>query len=446
MRHDGREVEDLREITIEMNKYLYPAGSVEIHFGKTHVVCNATVEEKVPPFLRGQGQGFVTAEYSMLPFATQSRTARERKSGVKGRTQEIQRLIGRSLRQAVDLEKLGERTITIDCDVLQADGGTRTASITGGFIALALACRKLVTDGVLKENPVAQNVAAISVGILADGTAAVDLDYSEDSQAVVDMNLVMNDDGDFIEIQGTGEKSPFSGSELNTLLNLGKNAIVDLIARQKEALLEELPTPGVREILVATGNAGKAAEFAEMFAPMGFTIKTLLDYPNLPEVEETGTTFAENARLKAETIAKLTQQPVIADDSGLTVAALDGLPGIFSARYAGPQKNPASNNAKLLASLAGVPAANRQAAFHCALAVAAPNAETLVVEAQWPGLIATIPSGTAGFGYDPLFYLPELNKTAAELTAAEKNKLSHRAQALALLKAQWPAWWEGVTQ
>lgn len=207
MRHDGRNVQDLRKITIETNVLKHPEGSVLISFGDTKVICAATVEETVPPFLKGTGKGWVTAEYSMLPRATNTRNRRESSKGkLSGRTMEIQRLIGRSLRTVIDLEKLGERSIIVDCDVIQADGGTRTASITGAFVSLKLAIEKLLQTKVLTNDPIKEHLAAISVGILADGTCVTDLDYHEDVALEVDMNLVMTESGKFVEIQGTGEE------------------------------------------------------------------------------------------------------------------------------------------------------------------------------------------------------------------------------------------------
>lgn len=235
MRHDGRTVQQLRPIKIETSVFKHPEGSVVISFGDTKVICSATLEESVPPFLRGSETGWVTAEYSMLPRATNTRNRRESAKGkLSGRTMEIQRLIGRSLRAVIDLEKLGERSIIVDCDVIQADGGTRTASITGGFVALRLAINKLLASGELTEDPIKEHLAAISVGILPDGTVVTDLDYQEDSSAAVDMNLVMTESGRFVEIQGTGEEATFDDDELNALILHGKAGIEDLIAYQKK--------------------------------------------------------------------------------------------------------------------------------------------------------------------------------------------------------------------
>ena len=443
MRPDGRAVQQLRPIKIETNVFKHPEGSVVISFGDTKVICSATLEDSVPPFLRGSGSGWVTAEYSMLPRATNTRNRRESAKGkLSGRTMEIQRLIGRSLRAVIDLEKLGERSIIVDCDVIQADGGTRTASITGGFVALRLAVNKLLASGELAEDPIKEHLAAISVGMLPDGTVVTDLDYLEDSSAAVDMNLVMTESGRFVEIQGTGEEATFNDDELNALILHGKAGIAELIAYQKEALFEAVEIEK-KTIVIATRNPGKAKEFAALFAKEGYQIKTLLDYPDLPDVEETGTTFEENARLKAETIAQLLQQPVLADDSGLVVDALNGMPGIFSARFAGERKSDAANNAKLLHELTNVPDEQRTAHFHCTLVFAAPQKESLVVEADWDGRIARIPQGDNGFGYDPLFIVPGYDKTSAELTSEEKNKISHRGMAVKELERTWKEWLEG---
>lgn len=236
MRPSGRTAEQLRPISITRQFTCHAEGSVLIEFGRTKVLCTATVNEGVPRFLKGKGQGWVTAEYGMLPRSTHSRMNREAASGKQGgRTMEIQRLIARSLRAAVDLTKLGENTITVDCDVIQADGGTRTASISGACIALVDALTWMTEKGLLKENPLKHMVAAVSVGIF-EGTPVCDLDYDEDSQAETDMNLVMTEDGKIIEIQGTAEGEPFSEEELAQLLSLGKQGIQNIITQQRQAL------------------------------------------------------------------------------------------------------------------------------------------------------------------------------------------------------------------
>lgn len=236
MRPSKRENDQLRDVSITTNYTKHAEGSVLIEFGDTRVLCNASVEERVPPFLRGKGQGWITAEYGMLPRSTNERNKREAARGKQtGRTQEIQRLIGRSLRAAVDLESLGEHSITLDCDVLQADGGTRTASITGSYIALCLAIEKMLEQKMISKNPIIGQVAAISVGVY-EGNAVLDLDYAEDSSAETDMNVVMNEAGGFIEIQGTAEGHAFSGDELNSMLALAKKGIGELVEKQAEVL------------------------------------------------------------------------------------------------------------------------------------------------------------------------------------------------------------------
>ena len=241
MRTDNRQPDQLRPITLTPNVMMHAEGSVLVEAGRTRVICTASIEDRVPPFLRGTGKGWVTAEYGMLPRATTTRTTREASAGkVGGRTQEIQRLIGRSLRSVVTLEALGERTIWMDCDVTQADGGTRTASITGAFVALVLALDKLRQSGALKAIPVRDYVAATSVGIVA-GTPMLDLAYDEDSRAEVDMNVVQTGGGRFIEVQGTAETTPFDRAGLDALLALAEKGIRELVAKQREIVGELLP-------------------------------------------------------------------------------------------------------------------------------------------------------------------------------------------------------------
>lgn len=235
-RIDGRANDEIRPITITRNFNKYAEGSVLIEAGDTKVICTATVDEKVPPFLRGKGQGWITAEYSMLPRATEIRNVRETLRP-SGRTMEIQRLIGRALRSVIDLSALGERTIWLDCDVIQADGGTRTAAITGAFIALADAINFLKKNNTIETNPINNYVAAISTGIV-DGEKLLDLNFEEDSQAQVDMNVIMTDTGQIVEIQGTGEAFPFSRQDMDDLMNLASKGISELIQIQKNLLLD----------------------------------------------------------------------------------------------------------------------------------------------------------------------------------------------------------------
>ena len=236
MRPSSRQADQMRDIEITREFTRHAEGSVLISFGDTRVICTASVEERVPPFLKGRGQGWVTAEYGMLPRSTGSRMAREASRGKQGgRTLEIQRLIGRSLRAVVDLQALGERTITLDCDVIQADGGTRTASISGAYVALCEAIGKLRKAGTLGDDPVHGQLASVSVGIYR-GTPVLDLDYAEDSQAETDMNVVMNDAGAFIEVQGTAEGHAFHREELNQMLTLADKGIREIMAVQQRAL------------------------------------------------------------------------------------------------------------------------------------------------------------------------------------------------------------------
>lgn len=251
MRSHGREANERRPMNLTININKYAEGSVYIEAGDTKVMCTATVDEKVPMFMKGQGKGWVTAEYSMLPRATQTRNQRESARGKQsGRTMEIQRLIGRSLRSVVNLQALGERSVTIDCDVLQADGGTRTTSITGAFIAMALAMHKISQKHALPVFPITDYLASVSVGIVGENTL-LDLNYEEDSKAKVDMNVVMTGTGQFVEIQGTGEENPFSRTELDTMLALAEKGIQEMIGQQREAL-------GAIALQIGGGQPGSA--------------------------------------------------------------------------------------------------------------------------------------------------------------------------------------------
>ena len=428
LREDGRKFNEERKIKITKDVNIYAEGSVLIEVGNTKVICTASVSEKVPPFLRGTGKGWVTAEYSMLPRATNERNQREASKGkLTGRTVEIQRLIGRALRSAIDLEKLGERLVTIDCDVIQADGGTRTTSITGGYVALALAIKKLLKEEILEENPLIANVAAISVGKI-DSELIVDLKYSEDSAAEVDMNVIMNKKGEFIEVQGTGEESTFTRTELNGLLDLAEASIKRIIDLQDKVIEQEN-----LKIFLATGNKHKIEEISDIFSDIeNVEILSIKDGVEIPEVIEDGTTFEENSKKKAVEIAKFLNMITIADDSGLCVDALNGEPGVYSARYSGTGDD-LKNNEKLIENLKGVE--NRKAKFVSVITLAKPNGETFSFEGEILGEIVDNPRGNTGFGYDPHFYVEEYQKTLAQLPEL-KNKISHRAKALEKLKKE----------
>ena len=423
-RNDGRAPSQLRPCTIETDFVGSAYGSCLVSMGKTRVICTASVEESVPPFLRGQGKGWVTAEYAMLPASTGQRKARD---GIKkdGRSVEIQRLIGRSLRQAVDMELLGERTVYLDCDVLEADGGTRTAAITGAFVALACAVSRLLTEGKLTLSPIITQVAAVSAGIVQH-TPCLDLCYIEDSRAQVDMNAVMNSAGDFIELQGTGEGRAFTKCEWDILTGYAGEGIRRLMSIQREALGARSACILPRDTLVAaTGNPHKLKELKSLLNGH-FRLISMKEAGFTDEIEENGDTFAQNALIKAEAITRATGLCAIADDSGLSVDALGGAPGVHSARYAGTHGDDTANNMLLLQNLQG--AESRSARFVCAMALTRPGREPLITQGECPGEILRAPRGNSGFGYDPLF-LYESGQTFAQMPDEEKNKVSHRYQA-----------------
>ena len=423
-RIDQRKDNQPRLCTIVPNFMETADGSCLISTGKTRVICTASVEEGVPPFLRNTGRGWVTAEYAMLPASTGRRKQRD---GIKkdGRSVEIQRLIGRSLRQAVDMNKLGERTITLDCDVLTADGGTRTASITGAYVALVLAVNKLMQNGLIEENPIIGQVAAVSAGIV-DDQPMLDLCYVEDSNAQTDMNLVMNQRGEFIELQGTGEGRAFTNIELNSILDMGRAGVRSLMRAQRKALEgqgEWLLPP--KRIVVATGNAHKLKELGEIFGGM-VELVSMKDAGFKGDIVEDGETFEANSAIKAEAVANVTGLPALADDSGLSVDALGGAPGVYSARYAGDHGDDNANNDLLLKNMENE--TNRICRFVCAMALALPGEETRVVRGECVGELLYERAGQGGFGYDPLFKY-HTGKTFGEMTEKEKNAVSHRAVA-----------------
>ncbi len=425
MRADGRRPDEKRPVTIETDFVRTAYGSCLIATGNTRVICTASVEETVPPFLRDKGQGWITAEYAMLPASTPERKKRD---GIKkdGRSVEIQRLIGRSLRQAVDLKALGERTITLDCDVLEADGGTRTASITGAMVALTCAVDRLIREKKLLISPIVHQVAAVSAGIVGN-EPCLDLCYQEDSSAQVDMNFVMNERREFIELQGTGEGRAFNHDELNALMGYGMKGISELMQLQREALGERARHIAPKPLLLAaTGNEHKLRELQEMFRDY-YTLAPMTAAGFCGPIDENASTFAGNAIIKAEAVCQATGLPAIGDDSGLSVDALDGEPGVLSARYAGEHGNDEANNDLLLSRMEGKE--DRSAHFECALALKIPGKDPVVAEGSCPGVILYKRRGSGGFGYDPLFLYEPMNKTYAEMNAAEKNEVSHRARA-----------------
>ncbi|MDI9520069.1 MAG: ribonuclease PH [Bacillota bacterium] len=424
-RFDGRKPDQLRKIEIIPDFVSTAAGSCLISSGGTRVIVTASVEEGVPPFLRGKQQGWLTAEYAMLPASTGRRKSRD---GIKkdGRGVEISRLIGRALRQAVDLTRLGERTITIDCDVLEADGGTRTASITGGFIALCLAVSKLIEEGNLKESPIHKQIAAVSCGIVKN-EALLDLCYVEDSQADADMNFVMDDTFSFVEVQGTGEGSSFAKSQMLKMMDFAEEGVRQLMAAQRAALGEKARFIRQKQkLVIASGNQHKIKELQTMLKER-YEVIGMREAGFTGEVEETADSFEGNAILKAEAVSKATGYLTLADDSGLEVDALNGQPGVHSARYAGDHGNDKANNDLLLKNMESN--LNRSARFVSALALASPFCKTRVFLGTCEGTIIHAPRGSGGFGYDPLFET-DSGKTFAEMNETEKNAVSHRARAM----------------
>ena len=430
-----RKADEMRKIKITPDFTEMAAGSVLIECGKTRVLCTSSVVENVPPFKRGSGQGWLTAEYAMLPGSTPTRKERD---GLKkdGRGVEIQRLIGRSLRACVDLTRLGERTIYIDCDVLQADGGTRTASITGAFCALTIAVDKLIRKGLIVDSPIVKQLAAVSVGII-DNVPTLDLEYAQDSRAQVDMNVIMTRESDgsmrYVEVQGTGEGRTFSKAEMDKLLLLAKKGITKLMKAQLTCVGERAYVIGKKpRLVVATRNFGKLKELKKLLGDM-YEVMSIAEAGATSDPEETGETFAENALIKAQALMDELKCATIADDSGLVVDALGGKPGVYSARYAGVHGDDEANNQKLLKELENVPAP-RTARFACAIALTRPGHKPLICEGVCEGRIAFEKRGDDGFGYDPLFEADALGgRTFAEAGVEEKNAISHRGNAIQAL-------------
>ena len=426
-----RAPDELRMVRILPDYTEMAAGSVLICCGRTRVICTASVQEGVPSFLRGRGKGWLTAEYAMLPGATPQRKQRD---GVKkdGRGVEIQRLIGRSLRAACDLTRLGERTVYIDCDVIQADGGTRTASITGAFVALCIAVDRLIEQGALVDSPIIRQVAAVSAGVI-DDVCTLDLEYAQDSRAQVDMNIVMTRDGrgslGFVEVQGTGEGRSYTRAELDRLLALGEKGCLELMDAQREALGSRAGVICQKPRLVlASNNFGKLKELRQLLGDR-FDVRSMREMGVETDVEETGQTFEENALIKAKALMDICHCATLADDSGLCVDQLDGRPGVHSARYCGVHGDDEANNQLLLKELADKPAPHK-AHYGAAVALCRPGREPVIVYGRCEGEIIGEYRGEGGFGYDPLFLSDDLGVTFAEAEPEAKNGVSHRAKAI----------------
>ena len=438
-RRDNRLVNEIRDVKITRNFTKYAQGSVLIEVGETKVICTAAVEDGVPPFLKGSGTGWISAEYSMLPSSTQKRKKRDISRGkLDGRSQEIQRLIGRAIRSSVNLSELGERTIWIDCDVIQADGGTRTASITGAYVAVCDALYSLKKDNIIKKMPVTTLMSAISVGII-NGEVMLDICYEEDSVAEIDCNVVMNHRGEFIEIQGTGEERPFTKLELVKILEYAEKGNRELMRIQREVLGEVsdeiIGCEYKKEAVIATGNKHKLDEISQLLSDYDFKITSLKD-ENLEgiEIEENGRTFEHNAIIKATEICKRTNKIAIADDSGLEVDCLDKRPGVYSARYSGENATDEENRKKLFEELKDIPLENRRARFVSVIAVVFPDGKKAHYRGEVEGHIGFEEKGENGFGYDCMFIPEGYDITFAEMKPEEKNKLSHRYNALKKMK------------
>ena len=435
---DGRAADEARPVSITTDLTRSATGSCLIATGNTRVICTASVVDGVPPFLKGKGTGWLTAEYAMLPASTNTRKSREFLKR-DGRSMEIQRLIGRSLRQAVDLSLLGEKTVYIDCDVLEADGGTRTASITGAFVALCLAVDRCLKEGRLADSPVVRQVAAISAGIV-DGECVLDLDYARDSRAQADVNIVMTRGADggtgYAEVQGTGEGRPYTREELGTLLGLADKGIRALMDAQLSALGERAYVIGKKPSLVlASNNFGKLRELRQLLGDR-FDVMSMREAGFTEDIEETGSTFRENALIKANAVMAATGRACLADDSGLVTDALMGRPGVYSARYSGVHGDDEANIVKLLQDMENVPDGERTARFCCCAALCRPGREPLTAEGVCEGRILREKEGSGGFGYDPVFYCTELGKSFGLADPEEKHSVSHRSRAIANLIAQ----------
>ena len=426
-----RAPDELRMVRIIPDYTEMAAGSVLICCGRTRVICTASVQEGVPSFLQGKGKGWLTAEYAMLPGSTLQRKARD---GVKkdGRGVEIQRLIGRSLRAACDLTRLGERTVYIDCDVIQADGGTRTAAITGAFAALCIAVDRLIEQGTLVDSPIIRQVAAVSVGVI-DDVCTLDLEYAQDSRAQVDMNIVMTRDGrgslGFVEVQGTGEGRSYTRAELDRLLALGEKGCLELMDAQREALGSRAGVICQKPRLVlASNNFGKLKELRQLLGDR-FDVRSMRELGVETDVEETGDTFEENALIKAKALMDICHCATLADDSGLCVDQLGGRPGVHSARYCGVHGDDEANNQLLLKELSDKPTPHK-AHYGAAVALCRPGREPVIVYGRCEGEIISEYRGEGGFGYDPLFLSDDLGVTFAEADPEAKNGVSHRARAI----------------
>ena len=409
MRHDGRAEDELRPLDLLPGFVETADGSVLFSIGRTRVICTASIDADTPRWLRGTGRGWVSAEYGMLPASTGQRKQRDSSRGrPDGRSIEIQRLIGRSLRAIVDLQALGERTVWVDCDVLQADGGTRCASICGGYVALHRALGALVDAGTLSALPLTAGVAAVSCGIV-EGEAVLDLDYKEDSSAEVDLNVVMTSGGRLVEVQGTAEGQPFDRAQLDRLLELGAAGMQRIEAAQLAG--GRRPAMSRLRAVLATGNAGKAAELSRL---LGADVEA-----RAIDVAEDADSYAGNALLKARAaLADAGGLIGLGDDSGIEVAALGGEPGLRSARWTGP--GDADRNAALLARIAR--AADRSATFVCVLAAALPDGREIARGGPGRGRPRAGPARRRGLWLRPALRAPRRHAHGRRALAGREGR------------------------
>lgn len=422
MRYNGRYAFDHREVSFTTQDKKYPFATITYKQGETKLAISL-VDCDTP----AASVLYFPEDATALDEVTRQHTAAE---------------LSRNLDQLLQKIIISEQPFAfkVIVTITQADGSLTAATINALYLVLKQAIAK---QAMSKQATFAlvDDFAAVTLA-QQETEILIDPDAFEEAQARFSTTIVMCKDGRFLEWYNQSSEA-FMIERINESFIFGQRAAESLLAELMTTSQQEIPSLEDKTIMIATNNQGKAKEFEALFAQAGYKIKTLADYPELPEVEETGQTFAENACLKAETIAQQLNIPVLADDSGLKVDALNGLPGVYSARFAGLQKSDAANNAKLLHELTDVPDEARTAQFHCTLAFAAPKHETLVVSAEWPGVIGRIPRGEHGFGYDPLFIVPNTKKTAAELTGPEKNAISHRGQAMIKLAAIWQEWLEG---
>ena len=440
-RGDGRALDELRPVSFERDYTVMAPGSVLVSFGQTKVLCTASVEDRVPPWMRGSGKGWVTAEYSMLPGSTPERASREAAKGKQsGRTQEIQRLIARSLRAVCDLVVLGEAQITVDCDVLQADGGTRTASICGAYVALHDAFSRMQQAGTLRENPLTDSVAAISVGII-DGVPMLDLPYAEDSRAEVDMNVVMTGAGRFVEVQGTAEGMAFSRGELDSLLGVGRSgdqgAFGRAGGRSGRATAAAVSPASPLRLVLASANPDKVAEIAAVLTD-ALEVELVPRPDDVPDVIEDGDDTARQRPPQGAGAGRGHRAcAAVADDTGSGGRRARRCPR----RVLGPlrrrgrdlcrQRGQAAHRAGALGPSGG--GAHRPLP-HRGPGFVPRRHRTLGRGRRWRGRSPTEPVGTGGFGYDPVFVPSEGDgRTFADMTPSEKHAISHRGRAFRAL-------------